>query len=51
MEPLTIISDRLLQSTSTDFLRYLYNEIDWNNRLIGIIGAKGTGKSTLLLLI
>ncbi|MBI4649983.1 ATP-binding protein [Candidatus Desantisbacteria bacterium] len=31
------------------FRRYLYNNIDWNNRLIGIIGARGVGKTTLLL--
>lgn len=31
----------LLQSTSTDFKRYLYNQISWDNRLIGIIGARG----------
>jgi len=35
MELLTIISDRLLQSTSTGFTRYLYSEIAWENRLIG----------------
>ena len=49
MESLFIISDRLVQHTSTDFIRYLYNDVAWNNRLIGIIGAKGTGKSTLML--
>ena len=49
MESLIATSDRLVQHTNTDFIRYLYNNIAWNNRLIGIIGAKGTGKSTLLL--
>jgi predicted AAA+ superfamily ATPase len=29
--------------------RYLYNNIHWDNRLIGILGARGTGKTTLLL--
>lgn len=29
--------------------RYLYNEIDWHNRLIFIKGARGVGKTTLLL--
>lgn len=32
-----------------DFVRYLYDEIRWNNRLIAITGARGTGKTTLLL--
>ena len=49
MESLIITSDRLVQHTNTAFIRYLYDNIAWNNRLIGIIGAKGTGKSTLLL--
>jgi len=31
------------------FERYLKNQIDWNNRLIAITGARGTGKTTLLL--
>lgn len=29
--------------------RYLLQKIDWNNQLIGIKGARGTGKTTLLL--
>jgi len=49
MESLITTSDRLVQHTNTVFLRYLYDNIAWNNRLIGIIGAKGTGKTTLLL--
>ena len=31
------------------FKRYLYKQINWNNRLIAIIGARGVGKTTLLL--
>ena len=42
-------SDRLVQHTNTEFIRYLYNNVAWENRLVGITGAKGTGKSTLLL--
>ncbi|MDL2308367.1 AAA family ATPase [Bacteroidales bacterium OttesenSCG-928-B11] len=49
METLTIIYERLLRHTNTSFIRYLHDRVAWNNRLIGIIGAKGTGKSTLLL--
>ena len=29
--------------------RYLYDEIDWNDRLICVLGARGTGKTTMLL--
>ena len=31
------------------FKRYLYGRINWNVRLIGIKGARGVGKTTLLL--
>ncbi len=31
------------------FMRYLYQEIRWDNRLIGIKGARGTGKTTLMM--
>jgi len=49
METLITTFERLLKHTNTDFVRYLYSNVAWNNRLVGIIGAKGTGKSTLLL--
>ena len=49
MESLIIKSDRLVQDTTINFVRYLYHNIEWNNRLIGIVGAKGTGKTTLML--
>lgn len=42
-------SEYLLSNTSLDFKRFLYDEIKWNNRLIGIKGARGTGKTTLSL--
>lgn len=39
----------LLALTPTKFHRYLYDEINWESRLIGILGARGVGKSTLIL--
>ena len=42
-------SEYLLSNTTLDFKRFLFNEIKWNNRLIGIKGARGTGKTTLSL--
>lgn len=42
-------SDSLKGRVSTYFKRYLYDQVDWNARLIGIKGARGTGKTTLLL--
>lgn len=40
---------QLIERTSTDFIRYLYYEIHWESRLVGITGARGTGKTTLML--
>ncbi|NLA16183.1 MAG: AAA family ATPase [Bacteroidales bacterium] len=41
--------ETLLQSTTTEFKRYLYDRISWNSRMIGIIGARGVGKTTMIL--
>lgn len=41
--------ETLLQSTTTDFKRYLYEKVSWNNRMIGIIGARGVGKTTMII--
>ncbi len=49
MERLFELFHNLLNQTSTTFLRYLHEEIDWSNRLIAIVGARGVGKTTLLL--
>ena len=39
----------MLQQTTQQHLRYLYNDINWNARMIGIVGARGVGKSTMVL--
>ena len=36
------------KSVNTRFVRFLYNRINWDVRLIGIKGEKGVGKTTLL---
>lgn len=41
------MAEMLLQSTEKHF-RYLYDEIDWNARLVGIVGPRGVGKSTMI---
>jgi len=38
-----------LDSTHMEFRRDIHRSIDWSNRLIGIKGPKGVGKTTLLL--
>ena len=40
---------RLLAETDLSFTRYLYEKINWDNKLIVIKGAKGVGKTTMLL--
>lgn len=40
---------RLLAATDMRFIRYIYDKINWDNRLIVIKGAKGVGKTTMLL--
>lgn len=41
--------ETLLQETSTDFKRYLYDRVSWDSRMIGIIGPRGVGKTTMIL--
>ena len=40
---------QLLNRTNSDFVRYLYPKIRWDNRLIAITGARGAGKTTMIL--
>ncbi|MCL2073763.1 MAG: AAA family ATPase [Marinilabiliaceae bacterium] len=40
---------RILQETEVKSFRYLYSDVDWNERCIAIIGAKGVGKTTMML--
>ncbi|NPD83660.1 ATP-binding protein [Lentimicrobium sp. L6] len=49
MDELIRISDRIVSNTNSDFERYLLYEIEWEDRLIGLTGARGVGKTTLML--
>lgn len=49
MEALKNIFHILVGRTETGFTRYLYGKINWNNRLIAIVGARGVGKTTMML--
>lgn len=40
---------KLLKETDTRFVRYIYAEINWKNRMIGLTGPRGVGKTTLVL--
>lgn len=41
--------EEMLRQTPTDFVRYMAERIDWSSRLVGIVGPRGVGKSTMLL--
>ena len=49
MEKLLEKSARKINHVSMAFKRYLFYEINTSNRLTAIKGARGTGKTTLLL--
>ncbi len=40
---------RLLASTTSNFHRYVYDRINWDNRMLGLVGPRGVGKTTLFL--
>ena len=42
-------SYRLVSQVSTEHQRYLYNQLPWDARMLCIRGARGVGKTTLLL--
>lgn len=49
METLYQYSNKLISDVNLAFVRYAYTSINWNNRMIGLIGPRGVGKTTLLL--
>lgn len=40
---------KLLQETDTRFHRYMYGRIEWGERMIGLTGPRGVGKTTMVL--
>lgn len=49
MEKLFEKSRARIAEVSVDFVRDIHDEIAWDDRLIAILGARGVGKTTLLL--
>jgi len=39
----------LLRNTNLAFKRYLYDKVSWGSRMIGIVGPRGVGKTTMIL--
>lgn len=49
VEPLIRSMERRIDAVETDYHRPLYQCVDWDDRLVCIKGAKGTGKTTMIL--
>ena len=49
MERIQAAFDKLLRETTSTFHRYMYDRIDWNARLVGLLGQRGVGKTTMVL--
>ena len=49
IQPLVNAFHRKLAATDLRFKRYLYDRTNWSVRLIGIKGARGVGKTKLLM--
>lgn len=49
IQDLYINSHRLVSQVNTTFKRYLYNQLPWHARMLCVRGARGVGKTTLLL--
>ena len=41
--------NEMVASTTSSFKRYIFDDILWDARMIGLVGPRGVGKSTLLL--
>lgn len=49
IEQLQLLSNQILAQQVPEYKRFLFDKIDFNERLIGILGSRGVGKTTLLL--
>lgn len=49
LENLFNIQNRIAANTPVTFKRNLYGHTNWNNRMIILTGARGTGKTTLVI--
>lgn len=49
MESLFQKQQTLLARTNLSFKRYMFGKFPWNSRMAGLVGARGVGKTTMLL--
>ncbi len=49
MDILFEFQENLIRAVNNDFRRYLHGQINWEQRMIGIKGPRGAGKTTMML--
>ena len=49
MEQLYNAYNQLIKSVDIGFIRYMYGQIRWAGRMLGLVGPRGVGKTTMLL--
>lgn len=49
MEELYLFQDQMIRASNFLFKRDFSDQIEWEERLIGLIGARGVGKTTIML--
>jgi len=49
IEQLELLSNQILSQEVPKYKRFLFSKIDFDERLIGVLGARGVGKTTMLL--
>ena len=49
IEQLQLLSNQILAQKTPEYKRFLFDKIDFNERLIGVLGSRGVGKTTMLL--
>ena len=38
-----------LALTNSKFRRYMYDKLNWDDRMFGVVGPRGVGKTTMIL--
>ncbi|MEX2350278.1 MAG: AAA family ATPase, partial [Flavobacteriaceae bacterium] len=49
MESLFEYSNKLISETNSSFVRYMFHRVNWQNRMVGLTGPRGVGKTTMIL--
>jgi predicted AAA+ superfamily ATPase len=49
IEQLQLLSNQILAQNIPEYKRFLFDKINFSERLIGVLGSRGVGKTTLLL--